>query len=255
MKGILLLLVYSCYFLSVNAQTKEELQSQRKSILAEIKITNELISKTKSEQKLTEGEIAILDKQISLRGELIRSIRREVNSLDRTMRINEDLINDKKEELARLKDEYAKLVYLAYKHNNSYDKMLYIFAADDFYQAWMRLRHLKDVAKYREGQGEIIVETRTLLANKNQELMSQKKDKLLLLDEQRSAQAELDNDKRSLESSLLALRKNEQDLKKELIEKEKRQKELSRAIEKIIAEEIRKNTKANDGVYALTPAE
>lgn len=255
MKVWTLLIASILYSTLAFSQSKEELQKQRSSILSEIKYTNQLISKTRKEQQLTEGEMAILDKQIALRGELIRSIRREINGLDRTIKENEALIKEKEDQLAELKSEYAKLVYLAYKHNNSYDKMLYIFAADDFYQAWMRLRHLKDVAKYREGQGEEIVETKSILAAKNQEILSQRKEKEGLLSEQRSAQKELDQDRASMAQSLAALRENEQDLKKKLKEKEKKQRELSKAIERIIAEEIRKNTKANDGTYALTPAE
>lgn len=250
---ILALLLFLCG--NLHGQSKEQLKKERDGLLSEIKYTNQLISESRKAQEFTQSELAVLDKQIALRGELIRSIKRETRGLEKNMEANEALIESKNQELDELKNEYAKLIYLAYKHNNSYDKMLYIFAADDFYQAWMRLRHLKDVAKYREGQGEEIQATKTLLAEKNKELKVQRAEKEELLQEQRSAQAEIDKDRKSKKESLAEMQQDEKSLKKQLKEKEKKQRELSKAIELLIAEEIRKSKKAHGGDYSLTPEE
>ncbi|NNC83277.1 MAG: peptidoglycan DD-metalloendopeptidase family protein [Flavobacteriales bacterium] len=252
---LLLFVLFWASSLTLFSQSKEELQKQRDAIVQEIKYTSDLIAEAKKAQQLTQSEMAILDKQIALRSQLIRSMQREIKGLERTMEANKALIKEKEEQLAKLKKEYAQLIYLAYKHNNSYDKMLYIFAADDFYQAWMRLRHLKDVARYREDQGVEIVNTKEILAEKNRELQAQRTEKQALLSEQKSAQEELDKDKRAKEQNLLALREDEQDLKKKLKTQEKKQKDLSKAIERLIAEELRKNTPKGGDRYALTPEE
>ncbi len=248
-------ILLSIFLTSAFGQTKAELKKKRDAILAEIKYTNELISESRKAQEFTQSELGVLDKQIALRDELIRSIQREMRGLSKSIEANKSLIENKEEELRELKEEYAKLIYLAYKHTNSYDKILYIFASDDFYQAWMRLKHLKDVAKYREGQGDEILSAKALLAEKNKELNSQKEEKKGLLNEQKSAQSQLDADRRAKKKSLAELRKNEKDLKDQLKDKEKQQRNLNKAIERIIAEEIRKSKKANDGSFSLTPEE
>jgi septal ring factor EnvC (AmiA/AmiB activator) len=240
----------------VSAQNKDDLKKQRDALLSEIKYSNKLISDARKAQEFTQEELAILQQQIDLRNQLIRSIRKEMGGLDTDIAKNEQAILEKEAELIRLKNEYAKLIYLAYKHNNSYDQMLYIFASDDFYQAWMRLRHLKDVAAYREGQGDEIQATKALLAKKNKDLEIQRKEKVVLLQEQKIEQASLDKDRKIKRESLAALRDKEKDLKKDVQDKEKKQRQLNKKIEELIAAEIKASQKGKPkGDFSLTPEE
>ena len=243
-----------CQF--VSGQSKDDLRKERNALLSEIKYSNKLISDARKAQQFTQEELSILQQQIDLRNRLIRSIRKEMGSLEGDITKNEQAIRDKEAELERLKNEYSKLVYLAYKHNNSYDQMLYIFASDDFYQAWMRLRHLKDVAAYRAGQGVEIQATKTLLADKNAELEVQRKEKLVLLEEQKAEQATLDKDRKMKRESLAALKDKEKELKKDVQDKEKKQRQLNKKIEELIAAELKASRKGKPkGDFSLTPEE
>jgi septal ring factor EnvC (AmiA/AmiB activator) len=254
-KTALLTIVLLASFI-LQGQTKEELQNQRQRTLNDIKLTNELISKSKRAQQSTQGELELLNKQIQLRKDLMRTISREVNRLEKDINVNKETIRQKEEELKALKEEYGKLIYLAYKNNSGYDKMMYIFASDDFYQAWRRMRYLKDVAAYRQEQSTEIVETKALLIKKNEEIEAQKKDKLILLDEQKSEQASLDKDRKSKESALADLKSDEKGLKEKLKTYERKQRELNQAIEKLIAEELKRNRKADAPPgFSLTPEE
>lgn len=240
----------------ISGQSKDALRQERDALLSEIKYSNKLISDARKAQKFTQEELSILQQQIDLRNRLIRSIRKEKGSLEKDITTNEQAIKDKAAELDRLKNEYSKLIYLAYKHNNSYDQMLYIFASDDFYQAWMRLRHLKDVAAYRADQGVEIQETKKLLAEKNAALEEQHKEKLILLDEQKAEQAILDKDRKVKRESLAALRDKEKDLKKDVQDKEKKQRQLNKKIEELIAAELKASRKGKPkGDFSLTPEE
>lgn len=256
MRKIALLAIVLLASFMLQGQTKEELQNERQRTLNDIKLTNELISKSKRAQQSTQGELELLNKQIQLRKDLMRSISREVNRLEKDINVNKETIRQKEEELKALKEEYGKLIYLAYKNNSGYDKMMYIFASDDFYQAWRRMRYLKDVAAYRQEQSTEIVETKALLVKKNEEIESQKKDKLILLDEQKSEQASLDKDRKSKESALAELKSDEKGLKDKLKTYERKQRELNQAIEKLIAEELKRNRKADAPPgFSLTPEE
>ena len=256
MRQIMLLSIILLATLTIQAQSKEELQSERQRTLNDIKLTNELISNSKKAQQSTQGELELLNKQIQLRKDLMRTISREVSSLEKDIDENKETIRLKEEELKALKEEYAKLIYLAYRNNSSYDKMMYIFASDDFYQAWRRMRYLKDVAAYRQEQSTEILETKSLLTKKNEEIELQKKDKLVLLDDQKKAQASLDKDRKVKESALAELKSDEKGLKEKLKTYERKQRELNQAIEKLIAEELKRNKKSDAPPgFSLTPEE
>ncbi len=250
---VYLFLILCC---CLSAQSKEDLKKQRDALISEIKYSNALISDARKAQVFTEEELAILEQQIDLRNRLIRSIRKEMGGLESDIEKNESAIRAKEAELERLKKEYSKLIYLAYKHNNSYDQMLYIFASDDFYQAWMRLRHLKDVAAYREDQGQEIQNTKSLLAEKNAELEIQRKEKAQLLKEQKAEQASLDKDRQMKRETLTALREKEKELIQDVQDKEKKQRQLNKKIEELIAAELRASRKGKPkGDFSLTPEE
>lgn len=253
---IILFLCLGLLSLDIPAQSKQDLQKERDKMLNDIKLTNELISKSKRAQENTQGELGLLNKQIQLRSDLMNSIKREINGLDADMKKNEDLIKKKEAELEALKAEYAQLVYLAYKNNSSYDKMTYIFASDDFYQAWRRMRFLKDVANYRQDQSLEILEAKRLMVEKNQEIIVQKKEKTKLLDAQKAEQANLDSDKKEKQRALANLQQDEKGLKKKLSDQQKKQQDLNKAIERLIAEEIKKSKKPNAPAgFSETPEE
>ena len=54
------------------------------------------------------------------------------------------------------------LIY-AYKHRNKYGKMMYIFAADNYYQALKRNKYLEKISAAQQKQFLIIKQHRHLL--------------------------------------------------------------------------------------------
>lgn len=256
MKRLSILLAFiGILHIGLVAQTKAELQAQRDKLVQEMELTNRLLSDAQKARKSTSAELALLKEQIKLREQIIGSIRNEMGLLERDIESNEKEIRIQTEKLERLKDEYAQLIYSAYKNSNQEDKLLYIFASEDFYQAWKRLRHLKDLARFREGQADIIEETKAELDERNEDLRAQRAEKAELLEDQRKEQSRLDASKRETEATLAELQQDEKGLKAKLKKQQDEQRRLSKAIERIIAEEIRKSKKENKGTYALSPEE
>lgn len=256
MNRLCVLLAFICiHQIGLIAQTKAELQAQRDKLVQEMELTNRLLSDAQKATKSTAAELTLLKEQIKLREQIIRSIRNEMGLLERDISANEKEIDIQTEKLEKLKEEYAKLIYSAYKNSNQEDKLLYIFASEDFYQAWKRLRHLKDLARFREGQADIIEETKTELDARNESLKAQRTEKASLLEVQRKEQSRLDASRRETEATLAELQQDEKGLKAKLKKQQDEQRRLSKAIERIIAEEIRKSKKENKGTYALSPEE
>src|SRR5947199_282582 len=83
-------------------------------------------------------------------------------------------IND---QLDQLKKEYASMVLFAYRNKSAYNKLMFIFAAKDFNQAYKRLKYLQQFATYRERQASYIEDTQHNLHVKINELDKTKEEK------------------------------------------------------------------------------
>jgi septal ring factor EnvC (AmiA/AmiB activator) len=237
--------------MTMHAQSKETLEKERTKLLRDIKFTNKLLSETKTNQGTALEELQAIKQQITLRKRLIRTIDREAVALQKKMNRNKEQIEMLESDLVDLKEQYAELMYISYKNKSADDKLLYIFASDNLYQAWMRMSHLKELAKYQERQGELIVESKAEIVAKNAELKEQKKEKLVLIDEQKKAKSQMDKDKARAQSLLDDLKSQEQDLKKKLQDQEKKKKELDKQIRKALEAEANKVP----GGFKLSPEE
>ena len=252
---VVLLFGYSTF-----GQNKNDLENKKKQLQKEIQITEGLLNETKKNKKLSLNQLVTLNTKISIRQELIQTINAGIRLLNRQINESKDIVESMENDLKVLKGEYAKMVYYAYKNRNSYDKLMFIFSATDFNQAYNRLKYLQQYAEYREKQADLIKKTQVLLDKKILDLETKKQAKQALLNSEESEKQNLAKEKIEQEGFLGKLQEKEKDLVKALREKEKEQKQLQMAIQRIIEEEIRKAKeaakkagKADPKGLALTP--
>ena len=188
-----------------------------------------------------------------MRKELIATITKEIGQLNASMAENESQIASLNKELEELKEEYAEMIYRAYVNRNTYDKLLFIFSSEDFFQALKRTRYINQYSKYRERQADLIRQTTEELKQKQAELESQKEEKIQLLENEREAQKELAQDLEKQQSILQELQSESRSLKKKLNQQEKERNRLNKEIQRIIEAEIAAAKKDNAGTFALTP--
>jgi|AntAceMinimDraft_17_1070374.scaffolds.fasta_scaffold01013_2 septal ring factor EnvC (AmiA/AmiB activator) len=241
-------------------QTKKKLEEKRKEIKKEISYTNNLIAETQKNTKVTLNKLIILNNKISKRKELINTINIEIQYIDKKIKSNNDSIEILTKELENLKDEYAKMIYSAYKNKNSYSRLMFIFASKDFNQAYHRLQYMQQYSSYRKKQAELIQDTKQLLNLKIQQLEAEKNEKKFLLNNQKNEKSLLVKGKKEKNYIIMKLQKKEKQLRKTLRAKEYAARKLKKAIEAIIAEEIRKTAekrknKPSTNMFALTPEE
>lgn len=235
------------------AQTKEELQKQRDELNRQIQTTTQLISETEKSQKTTQNQLKLTNSKVQLRKELIANISKEIQRINADMAENEELIASLEEDLNRLREEYAEMIYRAYVNRNTYDKLLFIFSSDDFFQALKRTRYINQYSKYRERQAELIRQTTQELQEKQASLEQQKEDKTAMLTNERKEQQALADDLKKQESMLKNLQSESKKLKQQLNKQEKERNKLNKEIQRIIEAEIAAAKKDNAGTFALTP--
>jgi murein hydrolase activator len=254
-KKILFLIIINFIFQSnfVSAQSKDDLQKKRDKINKDIQFTSKLINETSKNKEVAQSQLKLLNKKISLQQELIYSISTEANKINYQVQDNQKRVQSLEEEIRKLKQQYASMIVTAYRNRSSYDKLMYVFAAEDFYQAIKRLRYLKQISSYRVRQAEVIRNSQFELRNKIVTLQQQKNEKNKLLGEQKSAQVELTEDKKVQIKSVEQLQQEEKKLREQLKKQEREKEKLNAAIQKAIDAEIRASKKTTKGEVAMAP--
>ena len=221
------------------AQNKKELlKTQRDEITAKIKETKAMIADSEKKQRLTSNQIAMLNEQIRYREKMIENIDGELGQLDVTIQQEQNQIVQLEFQVESLKSEYAKMVYQAYKNRNTYNSIVFILSADDFYQAYKRYKIMQALSEGRQKQVEIIQETEQTLKDKINELKYSRHEALALKKEQEVVKTEIDQDRQSQQDKLGKLKKEEGKLRAQQKKLDGDRKKLNSKIQDIINREL-----------------
>lgn len=237
----------------VSAQEKESLKKERDKISDEINYTNKLLQETRQNRSKMEGELGLLNKKIRLREDLISSIKKEVRLYNRQIDRNREQIAQLESELGELKNRYAELVRLAHRTNRSQDRLMFIFASEDFIQAVRRIRFFRQLADVRKNQATDILRTKEKLIGLNRELDGAISSKNQTLQQEQDAKQDLNQDLSKQKETVSSLKSEERDLLRTLKKQEKQREKVNKEIQRIIEAEILASKKDNAGVFSLTP--
>lgn len=221
-------------------QTKKDLENKKKQLQNEIEYTNQLLAETKKNKKLSLNQLVTLNKKITVREELISTINSEIRIINRQISQNNESIKSLQNDLKKLKSEYAKMIYYAYKNQDAYSRLMFVFAAKDFEQAFMRLKYLQQYSDYRHKQVEIISNTKKILDEKVLDLEAKKSDQRVLLTNEQIEKQNLSTEKTEKEQVFSQLQEQESKLKKDLAKKKKDAEKLQQAIQRVIQKELEK---------------
>ncbi len=233
-------------------QSKEELQLQKQKAYDDLKLTKELMEKTSAQRSNTVKQLRLLQNGINARARLISTLEEEVILLNNQIRDTEIEMGQLSQENKKNKEEYARLIYYAYRNHTDYEKLMYLLAGATISQSYQRYKYLKYISDYRVQKAEEIEAFMEELDRKKRQLNELKNEKQQALEAKESEQGNL-LVQRSRETELVNnLNKREAQLREELREKERIARELEARIREIIEEEARRLNSSN--IYAaLTP--
>lgn len=234
----LLLIVAVCFCATGFAQSSKELKRKKEALQREIELAQKNLNKAASGKKLTLGQINAIKAQIRLRQDKISTINSEIKNLDHQITENTHKVQNLKGRLADLKKEYAGMIRFAQRNRNSYDKMMFIFAASDFNQAYKRIKYLQQFGQYRKKQAAYIQGTEKQLSNQIVVLDKDLKSKSNLLKEEQTEKSKLDKNRSEQTVVLNKLSKQEKQFKQDIKKKRQQQSLIDRQIQAAIAREI-----------------
>lgn len=238
---LLLTLLFALATLSVPAQQLESLREEIRQAEEEIKMTNQLLSKTQKNQQTTDRQLNLIRNKIRNRKNIISNLEKQSGLIENNIGAKSTTIRSLEQELNRLRQEYAAMVYDSYKNYKLNNFMLFLFASRDFNDATLRIAYMHRYNRMREQKAVEIDSVSASVGREISSLQSQKEE----LDKVRRSRNEeltsLDKDETQYRTSSQKLQQEAGKLNSIIKANRRRIEQMQKQIRQIIAEESRKN--------------
>ena len=245
-KLILLLLIVTTPF-AADAQkqkSKAQLEREKKENLTRIKEASRILKQTKAQKQASIGQLNAIKEKITVQKGVISNISREINYIESDVQETEGIVGALQADLEKLKAEYADMIYAASKSSSNYNKLMFLFASESFNQLVMRMRYLNQYSEARQKQVEQINKVQAVLTGQLTILEQKKREKKNLLTIQLTETKNLQNLKSQQDSVISRLSKQEQNLQREVAQRQQAVKKLDNLIADIVREEIARAARA-----------
>lgn len=219
------------------SSVKKEQRAAAKAIkltAEQIEANNRKTSRTLNELNSLSADIAEHEKSIASLSAQVNTLNGEINRLNDSIAILEGRLNS-------MRDSYARSVKrINAAREGSMSKLAFIFSSDSFFQAYRRMRYLREFSKWRDRKsGEISAATASLEASREEmsKLKARQSESLAALS---ASQRRLEEKRKSTSALVDELKKENSSLRQVLRRKEEEARSLDAELDRLIAEEQRK---------------
>ena len=242
--------------LALAQDKKAALEAQKKRLQQEIVQINTLIKTSAKKRADVLTQVETVQLKMDRQDALIRLTNRQINRLNQEINLNLRNIEKLRAELMVLKKDYSEMVISARKNKSTQNRLMFLLSSESFWQAYKRMVYMKQYASYRKQQGEQIAAKTKALQDYTTSLVSQRKDKKKLIEENREAQKKLDSIRKRHNKLVLDLKKRERNYTAQIKKKQKQQQIIDKEIARLIREAIAASNKkagTKTGNFVLTP--
>jgi septal ring factor EnvC (AmiA/AmiB activator) len=259
---VVLLTVCNFSFAQQKTQQQRNLEKRKEEIATEIAQMERLLQQQVRLKGSAIDQIQLLDNKRYALESLIELTANEVQLLQRQIAESNNRIDDLKDQIEVIKQDYQKVIVNSYKRKVEKNKWLFLLAADSFKDARRRWNYLLQYASYRTTQADRLVRKQEELQQISARLDDQLKQKEKKVEENRRQQRVLITDREKQELLIANARKQERAYRRELADRDKERKRIDSEIDRLIREAIEKANrerlakakKANrKGGFVLTP--
>ena len=256
---LLSFLLFGSLGFSQNSKQKQ-LETRRQELRREIQKINELRAENKSKEKSQLSLIEDFNYKINVLSNLIKVTNQQANLLTREINTNQRKISNLRDELKRLKEDYAAMLVKSYKSKNQQSRIMFLLSSNDFKQAYKRLQYIKQYSDHQKQQGETIKVKTVELQETNANLLKQQEDKKTLIAENRVVQKTLEAERKQHQTLMASIKKNLSLYASQIKQKQREADKIDREINRIIKAAIAKSNKKAGGKtssksFALTAEE
>ncbi|WP_291856094.1 peptidoglycan DD-metalloendopeptidase family protein [Marinilabilia sp.] len=193
----------------------------------------------------------LIDREVTARQRLVENFQEEIEQLDRQIEVNQMLVNDLENDIIRLKREYSKLIRDSYQRKGDLNYLMFLFSSEDFSEGYLRYRLFKEYSRYRQKQGELLIQNQNRVSALLREIQQQKSEKEEVLRSIESEVHQLTLNKKRKSRLVQRLSTEQQWLQQSLKEKEQAAAQLESKIRELIAAQKSENINtAESGEFA-----
>ncbi|WP_228853170.1 murein hydrolase activator EnvC family protein [Aegicerativicinus sediminis] len=245
-------------FTSVAQSAKQkQLEAKRQQLQKEIKEMNSLLFTDKKKEKSVLTQVEDLNRKITVMQNLIRVTNDQANLLTREINDNQKQIGNLRKQLEELKEAYAAMIVTSYKNKSQQSRVMFLLSSENFKQAYKRLQYFKQYREYQQEQAAEIKNKTEKLQELNTSLLEQKKQKDVLVAENRESKKQLEVELAAHETLMASIRKNMASYAAQIKKKQQEADRIDREIERLIKEAIAESNKSagkssSSETFALT---
>lgn len=218
------------------SKVKQEQQATRK----EIKETSKKITVNTRETQKQLSRLSTLSGEIAAAGEEIDRMQGDVDSIDSNIAVVNDSILHISERMDSLKAGYVRQLRKVQSSRGAMNTLSFLFSSESFAKAWQRVRYLRQFGKWRRHRAEELQMMKNSLADRRMRLDTLKHDRRTAIARLSLAQKQLQTKREETDRIVLSLKSEGASLKALLKEKERKAKALDSELDKLIAEEQRR---------------
>lgn len=221
-------------------RTAKSIKREQQVTQQEIQETSQKIRTNTAKTKRSLNQLNLIEAEISSHERTISNINNDLDSINKRLKLLQDSIKDTENEITGLKKNYSSAIRNIQARSSSFDRMLFIFSANSFNQAYRRIRYLQQFSEWREKQTQEIQKIQLRL--KEQQLSANKyyKQRSASLAKQNTERLTLVKKRKQQSNVVNTLKKEGKELQLILAEKQRQARLLDEALTKLIAEEERK---------------
>lgn len=236
-KYIVLAFVFVTTF-TFSQSTSEKLKREQDRLEQKINDTKLLLSKSQSNTASSLNELKVIENQITFREQLLKNYDNQIRGAELNVQKKSGQISELSEKIVELKKQYKQLLVYAYKHRNKYGKLMYLFSADDYYEALKRQKYLERISEIQQKQFLAIQQNQSLIKEEIDAIEKEKKYKLSIMSEKSKEKAAIEQDRIKQQEVYAKFKQEEGAIIAQLKEEERKKAVLREQINAAIKKEI-----------------
>lgn len=219
-------------------KSKAQLERERQANLSRIEEAGKVLTQTTQKKEATLGQLNVIKEKLTQKQGQIQHISTQLQGIETNVHQTVKQVLSTQEQLARLKAEYARLMYAASKTSSGFNQLMFLFAAESFNHFVLRLRYVRQYTEERQKQALRIIGAQQQLSHELDGLTQQRQRQKSLLTTQLVENRNLIGLKTEQDEVVQQLSQQEQGLRQELAERQQAVARLDDLIAQRVREEI-----------------
>ena len=226
------------------AKSKEQLERERQANIARIQEAGRVLTQTTQKKEATLGQLNVIKEKLTVKQGQIQHISTQLQGIETNVHQTAKQVLTTQQQLANLKEEYARLMYAASKTSSGFNQLMFLFAAESFNQFVLRLRYVRQYTEERQKQALRIMGAQQQLSHQLNGLTQQRQRQKSLLTTQLVENRNLLGLKNEQDEVVQQLSQQEQGLRAELAQRQQAVVQLDGLIAQRVREEIARAARA-----------